>query len=304
MKQLNLLGLSLLFAFVLTGQKLFAQDTDLTHLIVNNDFEYIAEGVPHTWTTWRPKDGASNQGHTGFYGWECDLSILGGVSQGINQDVENHNGTYGAWFASSTAFPDFWEFYQIIDGLEAGTYKVQCRLSGTKKPTSQRLFANQNVQYFLSEDQYEHNQTEGEIATFAGHSNPEADRTLSEMEVYTTIGEDESLKIGIQTGGKKGDGSTPGNENPAWGWFKVDYFRLTKIDNGTGLADNSMAKASCFVNNGNLTVVGADAYAVYHVNGTKVADVKDNNMNTAISLKQGVYVVKTSNTGVFKVAVK
>ena len=116
---------------------LLAEDVDLTNLIVNHDFEYVSENTPMTADSWKPKENS-----TTFYGWICDLDVLGGTSQGINKDFANHHGTYGCWIASTTQLPDFWEFYQVIgkDQLEAGTYKVQCLLSGTKRPTSQRLF--------------------------------------------------------------------------------------------------------------------------------------------------------------------
>ncbi len=202
-------------------------DLNCTDMIVNSDFEYIAQDMPMTGETWKPKDSGTNQGYTQFYGWKCDLDALGGSSQGINKDFENHHGMYGCWISNSSVFPEFFEFYQTIDQPDAGTYKVQCLLSGTKMPTSQRLFANQNVQYFRRESDYPHNQTEGEIATFAGYPNPEADKNLSEMVVYTTIKAGDSLKIGIRTGSVKGDGSIGTSQ---WGWFKTDYFRLTKID--------------------------------------------------------------------------
>ncbi len=245
MKRITLLGWSLLSVFFLTGQNLLAQDVNLTHLIVNNDFDYMAENEPVTGTGWKPEDtntgsGTYNHGYTEFYGWTCDLAILAGTSAGINQDFENHSGTYGAWISAvGGKFPAFYEFSQTIakDALESGTYKIQCLLSGTKMPTSQRLFANQNVQYFKSAGDYLQNQTEGEIATFAGYLDPVADKTLQEMVVYTTIGENDSLKIGIRTGCIKGDGSEGGNQ---WGWFKVDYFRLTKIDPVTA-ADASLS---------------------------------------------------------------
>lgn len=201
-------------------------DVNCTNLIVNNDFEYMAEDIPMTAATWKPKDANTNQGYTEFYGWTCDLDALGGSSQGINKDFANHHGTYGCWVSNTSVFPGFFEFHQTIDNLEAGTYKVQCLLSGTKQPTSQRLFANQNVQYFKREIDYAQNQTDGEIATFAGYANPEADKNLSEMVVYATIENNKPLKIGIRTGSIKGDGTTAAKQ---WGWFKTDYFRLTKI---------------------------------------------------------------------------
>jgi uncharacterized protein YjdB len=106
---------------------------------------------------------------------------------------------------------------------------VQCLLAvANNKRTSQRLFANNSVQYHGIESQYAGNQTESERATFAGW--PDGEKNLQEMLVYTTIGEEDSLKIGIRTGNIKGGGEIATNANPLWGWFKSDYFRLTKID--------------------------------------------------------------------------
>lgn len=262
MKKNHLPLLLVLTVFFFSGQNLHAEDVDLTHLIVNHDFDYIADGIALTATTWKPKDAATNQGYTRFFGWECDLDIITGTSQGINQDfkfngVATQNGTYGAWIGGTNVFPDLYEFYQIIDkdDLSAGTYKVQCLLAAkTNKRTSQRIFANQNVQYFSTPEWYEKNQTPGEIATFAGWvpvaaAADDLDGALKEMVVYTTIGENDSLKIGVRTGGKKKDGTTALAANPLWGWIKMDYFRLTKID-PVKAADASLTNIT--VSNGNL----------------------------------------------------
>lgn len=231
-----LLGLTFV-SFFLTGKNVSAQDVDLTHLIVNSDFDYKAEGVLITETSWKPLA----LGLDKFYGWECDLfnkTDLGSDSQGINKDFTNKHGEYGAWISGNCILPEFFEFYQIIDkdDLEAGTYKVQCLLAAkTNKRTSQRLFANQNVQYFSAESWYTNNQTAGEIATFAGWvptagASDDTDGFLQEMVVYTTIGENDSLKIGIRTGSVQGAGTVSPKANPMWGWIKTDYFRLTRID--------------------------------------------------------------------------
>lgn len=375
------------------GGNAFADDVDYTHLVVNNDFEYQSEGVQNpSGTSWKP---LLQNPVTTFYGWTCDFSVLGGTSQGINQDFSNtQHGVSGCWIASTTPFPSLFEFYQIIgkNALPAGTYKVQCMLAvGSNKRTNQRLFANQNVQYYASKDLYPSNQVEGEIATFA-NSTETNEKMLQEMVVYTTIGENDSLKIGIRTSGVKGDGQTAATANPAWGWFKVDYFRVTKIDqvkaadaslsaitlsageinfnsenntynvtlpvetttvtptatanvldatvtgtqavdvtSGTGVStitvtalDGSTqktytinytveaaglknkldSKVTYFVENGKLTVRGIDSYAIYNMNGVKVADVKANAVNTSVELKSGVYVLKTKTAGVTKVVVR
>ncbi len=309
MRNMNLRGLFLVVISFLTVQKMVAQDIDLTHLIVNNDFEYQSEGVVNpAGTSWKP---LAQDPPTKFYGWECDLSILGNDSQGINQDfkvdgVPTNHGVNACWIGGNCVLPEFYEFYQIIDKelLTAGTYKVQCLLAAkTNKRTSQRLFANQNVQYHGAESEYALNQTEGEIATFAGWAG-DLDGNLQEMEVYTTIGENESLKIGIRTGCVKGDGTIAPKANPMHGWIRVDYFRLTKIDTGSRI-NNTDIKTNYYVNDGKLTVEGVNAFNVYNINGVKVADVKTNNTNASVDLIKGIYIVKTGKNGeVFKVAVK
>jgi hypothetical protein len=218
------------------------QESPLTNLIVNNSFEYADEGVlvssiPNG--TGRMDDSGNyrikrNTPDGEFYGWNVtnwNFRTSGNYSQGINKDMTARHGEYGVWIAGDQTFSDFWEFYQVIPAgsLEAGTYKVQCRLAvEDAKRTSQRLFANQNVQYHGAESQYPSNLTPGETNTFAGY--PSGTSDLREMTVYATINEGDSLKIGIRTGRIKGDGTAAGNASALWGWFKVDYFRLEKVE--------------------------------------------------------------------------
>ncbi|MDR1121015.1 MAG: Ig-like domain-containing protein, partial [Dysgonamonadaceae bacterium] len=229
---------------------------DYTGLIINNSFEYASDGtlldadgdgVIDDSHAGKGKDGESyrvkNSEEKEYYGWSVsnwDFASTSNTSQGMNRDmnpVEKIHGTFATWLGGDLQFKvdgentNVFEFYQIIDkdDLPAGTYKVQSRLAvGDNKRTSQRLFANNSVQYHGTESQYAGNQTEGERATFAGWPNGEAD--LQEMTVYATVGEEDDLKIGIRTGNIKGDGTVADNVNPLWGWFKSDYFRLTKID--------------------------------------------------------------------------
>lgn len=239
---------SLLLILFLVGQNVSAQDTDYTNLIINNDFELAPDANCNPisivadmdgWLTnaWRPTSTSCIVKQ--FYGWtwqvgfvnESGANILGNNSQGINQDFENINGSYACWIGGNYLLPTLTEFYQIIDKdkLSAGTYKVQCRLGVEEgKRTSQRLFANNNVQYHGTASQYAKNLTEGERSTFAGWGSNV--KLGQEMVVYTTITDDEPLRIGIRTGSIKGDGSMATKTSPMWGWFKVDYFRLTKLD--------------------------------------------------------------------------
>jgi hypothetical protein len=48
------------------------------------------------------------------------------------------------------------------------------------------------------------------------------------MQVTVHVAEGEDLTIGIKTGNKRNNGVRSTNDNA--GWFKVDYFRIHKID--------------------------------------------------------------------------
>jgi hypothetical protein len=241
-------------------------DIYYTDLVLNNSFEYASDGTLLD----ADADGTVDDSHTGkgkdgnnyrvknslekeFYIWRVtnwDFAGESNTSQGMNRDIvpiEKINGTYATWLGGDLQFKvdgentNSFEFYQIIDKdlLPAGTYKVQCLLAVEDvKRTSQRLFANNSVQYHGTESQYASNQTEGETAGFAGWGS--GDRNLQEMQVYVTIADEDSLKIGIRTGNIKGDGTIADNANPLWGWFKTDYFRLTKIDTDVELSSLSL----------------------------------------------------------------
>jgi hypothetical protein len=231
--------------------------TDYTNLVINNDFELapdaagnpvpVAAGI-NGWdnSAWRPKSSTGKQ----FYGWNCDLSLTGSsTSQGINANPDgNRHGDWVCWIGGNrTAYTEF-EFSQTIDknSLPAGTYKVQCLLAagnGNKK-NSQRLFANNSVQYYGVSADYDKNLATGEKYTFAGHT-LFTDNVMYEMTVYVTINEDDSLKIGVRTGNKLTNGTVPVQQSPM---FKVDYFRLTKIDD-TRAADASLANISLSAGN-------------------------------------------------------
>jgi hypothetical protein len=93
----------------------------------------------------------------------------------------------------------------------------------TDRVTNQRLFANNNVQYFGNESDYTSNLTDGEINTFADWT-PATSYSLKEMKVKVTINEADSLKFGIRSGNLLSDGSRETSNNS--GWFKVDHFRI------------------------------------------------------------------------------
>lgn len=218
-------------------------DVNCTNLIINNDFDLapdancapvpIASGIDG-WDfsgipAWRLSKSSCSAKQ--FYGWTHNQSLLGtSTSQGINTDGENKHGDWVAWIGGNkSAYTEF-EFSQTInkDHLDAGTYKVQCLLAVGKdnRRNNQRFFVNNRVQYFGNQHHYTDNLVEGEDYTFAGYSEF-SDTNLQEMVIYTTINDTELLTIGIRTSNKKGDGTIVSQQSPM---FKVDYFRLTKID--------------------------------------------------------------------------
>lgn len=250
-----------------------ANISDETDLIVNNNFDYVAEGIPYGGTeaypdypgidppvssqdgaTWRPikQNVTKIENHLEFYGWslsEWDWMWKKGVddtfinanetssnqSIGINAGTSSSNGPC-AWLGLATGsyMPENFEFYQIIDkeDLSPGTYQLNCLLGieGGQHHTTQRLFANNNVQFFGKESNYDLNKTAGEIYSYANHAPAGADN-LKAMKVYVTIGADDDLKIGIRSGNADKNGVRAAATSGATrGWFKMDDFRLFKLD--------------------------------------------------------------------------
>ncbi|MDD2994665.1 MAG: hypothetical protein PHP99_00445 [Paludibacter sp.] len=221
-------------------------DQNLTNLIVNNDFELAPDAscIPVSITSgmdgwvsnaWRPKE--SSCATKQFYGWTHNQAILGtSNSQGINTDGDRKNGNWAMWMGgnggSATEETEI-ELYQTIDksALSAGTYLVQCLLAvGSTKKFNQRLFANNNVQYLGSPQDYTSNLVDNgtENYTFARHLDF-GETSLRELKVYVSIGENDSLKLGIRTSNRQADGTLKVQQSPM---FRADYFRLTKIESG------------------------------------------------------------------------
>jgi len=71
--------------------------------------------------------------------------------------------------------------------------------------------------------------TPGEVNSFAGYGPSGSGKmTLRQMAVMVTLEEGESLKLGIRSGNFKADGTR--STGDSHGWFKVDHFRLQRID--------------------------------------------------------------------------
>lgn len=195
---------------------------DLTGLLTNPDFEYNSAGALNpVGTTARnvPK------------GWRA-AGTMNGNSWGINQDAKHIYGINCYW-ASAKPMPSTYELSQTIaaSSLGAGTYMVSCLLGVQKdKMANCRLFANKNVQYYGKESDYLPKMlTAGETNTFAGYGPSGASKmTLQPMQVIVTLKDGESLKIGIRTSNYMPDGNRSSND--MYGWFKVDHFRLQRID--------------------------------------------------------------------------
>lgn len=189
-------------------------ENELTAKLINPNFEYKSEGVFN--------DGSTVRGIP--YGWQSS-GTLNGNSFGINNDGSNYSGNNLCWI-NSTPMPSKYELYQTIEDLPAGEYIVRCRLAAMSSTlTNQRLFANNNVQYYSTEESYSSNLTTGEINTFAGYT-PSESFNLKEMAVKVLIFEGDSLKIGIRSSNKKGNGTVASNNS---GWFKVDHFRIENV---------------------------------------------------------------------------
>ena len=200
-----------------------AGEEDLTSLLANPDFEYGGTGG-----SLNPQ-GSMIRGVP--KGWRA-TNITNGNSWGINQDAKHLWGINVFW-ASGKPLPNSYELSQTVSAskLGAGTYLVTCLLGVQKdKLANCRLFANKNVQYYGKESDYKASMlTSGETNTFAGYGPSGAGKmTLHPMAVMVTLKEGESLKLGIRTSNYKADGTR--STSDSHGWFKVDHFRLQRID--------------------------------------------------------------------------
>lgn len=195
---------------------------DLTNLIDNPDFEYGYGGALN------PQGGMIRQVPKG---WKA-TGTMNGNSWGINQDAKHVYGINCYW-ASAKPMPNTYELSQTIPAtsLGAGTYLVTCLLGVQKdKLANCRLFANKNVQYYGKVSDYQSAMlTAGETNTFAGYgASGSGKMTLQPMAVMVTLKDGEALKLGIRTSNYKTDGTR--STNDSHGWFKVDHFRLQRID--------------------------------------------------------------------------
>jgi hypothetical protein len=86
-------------------------------------------------------------------------------------------------------------------------------------------------------------------------------------------------------------------------YIYMDDMMLEDVTLTTGIMNLSNKNLKVIVQNNKLNVSGVKNFTVYSIQGVKVAEVKNNTVNTFIALQTGIYIVK-SDTEVQKVIVK
>jgi polygalacturonase len=254
-------------------------------VMINPGFEYRSEGVLN--------DGSTVYGVP--YGWQDTGGIIG-TSFGINKDACNLEGNSACWY-NSNPMPAAFELSQTIAGLPAGEYTVRCKLAvDNGKITTQRLFANNVVQYYGYESNYGNNLNEAETRSFAGwNASTATPLDLREMKVNVAIADGETLKTGIRTGNVKADGTSATNNA---GWFKVDDFRLQrkKADNESAIDRTAVHAFRLTGERGACRIVfnrpptGA-AVRIVSLSGNTLYRATVETTETKIPLPQGLYIV-------------
>ncbi|MCM1110819.1 MAG: glycosyl hydrolase 115 family protein [Clostridium sp.] len=217
--------------------------TDVTALLVNPDFELdhdgrvnprgnVCRGIPFGWNS----VGELKKGANGL------------DSYGINEDAKNIHGNNVCWI-NSVPMPSEYELSQTVQAekLPPGYYLVRCRLwVEPGKLGNCRLFANDAVQYFGNESDYTNILTPGETNSYAGYT-PSSNMTLCEMSVVVEVGEGENLKLGIRSSNKRNSGDASTSDNS--GWFKVDHFRIDRVDGAPAVAGEDLTLTEQLIEN-------------------------------------------------------
>ena len=175
--------------------------------------------------------------------------------------------------------PENFSLYQEIPAgtLPAGRYEVRCKLWAQEGYLGTlRLFANNCVQYYGMDIDYDKNLTEGENNTFAGYVGGENENfVLQDMYVQVDIEDNEPLRLGIKSGPYQADG-TKGVDRT--GWFKADYFRIHRVGESAApvISSDAFARdASIYNLYGQRVGYGASDFArlqpgIYVMAGRKV----------------------------------
>ena len=270
------------------------EDLTLTEqLIENYDFEYnhdcqlnavgnIGRGIPCGWES----KGELKKGANGL------------DSYGVNQGAANYHGNNVCWMNSVPMPDEFW-LYQTIPAskLTPGKYRVCCKLwVEVNKKTNCRLFANQNVQYYGYDYDYTNLLTPGEVNTYAGYAGGSTDNfELRDMEVTVDVAEGEDLTIGIKTSNQRNNGVRSTSDNA--GWFKVDFFRIHKMDETTGIVDNNREPITMNhepITNRSALPLGSSKNHYYDLQGRKIVNGKSVNgkLQRGLYIQDGRVVVK------------
>lgn len=295
-----------------------ADPNDYTSRIVNPSFEKVlVDGVPTQLTTFNIATYSAADPQRGVpYGWTdiIDDSLnpvpdnVIGQSYGVNSDANGIDGAKHMW-VMRTPFVSSYTLYQDITGLPAGKYQLKCSMFvqdgclGT-----QRLFANNQVQYYGAESDYLLNLAQGEVNSFAGlTTSPNAFANgffLKDMSVNVDVQANQTLRIGIKSGNVKSDGSY--NATGTTGWFKADNFRLVRTGDLTALNN---IEAMPFTLNGQkggfwlcMEKTSPAQVKVLSVSGQTICDNLVNGTRSWISIPQGLYIVNVSVDGVTKAA--
>lgn len=296
-----------------------ADPNDYTSHIVNPSFdEVLVNNVPTLLKTYNigTYDAADPQRGVP-YGWHDIIddsenptpNTAMGQSYGVNTDANGIHGSKQMW-AMRTPFPSSYTLYQDVTGLPAGRYKVSCTMYVQSSfLTTQRLFANNNVQYFATEYDYLLNLNSNENNTYAGNATSGTGYAdglfLRNMSVEVNVAENENLRLGIKSSNKKADGSlATGTE----GWFKADNFRLQVLSLANSTKKVELSNVKVITQKGGCWISTADEsqlqVKIVSATGQTVYNGEINSNKSWIPLQQGLYVVNVSGKGSLKVLVK
>ncbi len=273
-----------------------------TAYIQNPSFENYLDGTPIDVTSTTDSQLSSGALRTTPPGWLQTGNIVG-TSFGINRDANNKDGDNVCWYKSSPMPADF-SLYQNIAGLPAGKYTVRCRMAvPSGKLTTQRLFANNNVQYYGYASDYVSNIAANEEYSFASLNTLSATPyELAEMEVDVVVSNGETLKLGVYSSNKKSNGTNSTSDD---GWFKIDHFRLElkELHGGSKLLELVEGKfftvrgekGSCVIN---FEKDFKHAHVrIYSLSGNLMYNSKVHNQETRVSLPYGLYLASISLNG-------
>ena len=238
---------------------------DITHLLKNPSFEDLSAQYNTV------SDGAvpAPAGWTLLVNGEPAETVSGGwcaINHGDNINVQLEDGSiidhqytdgehlWGIW---NSNMPEV-ELSQTLKHMPPGTYTltadvmIQFNWAGDNT-TTQRIFGNNAVQMWGTEDKYEINLPEdaknASQLTYAGYVCAQGltglanSDLLHPMKVVFAVGEDGIAKIGFRTNGINSEGKkfSEGGLN-GQGWFKVDNFRLSYDSDDPSLGINTISQ--------------------------------------------------------------